>query len=226
MKRQLNHIVIPLQLWEHTDLTLVERCVLIELSTYPQDVYGCHLSDVILSTSLGISKKEVKAALSELIKKKALILTIDGDGRKWGKPMLYQERYLRDDTIVSDIKQKESVKIDYDYIVQKWAEYCPDMPPILRMTSMRKSKIRTLLAKNQATVDDLIKCFRIVGISNFLQNGLDGSWRADFDWIIRDSKGAFTKILEGVYCKTYQEKLEYERIIKGDEISPAEDKYK
>lgn len=226
MKRQMNFVVFPLQTWEHTDLTLLERCVLLEVSTYPMDILGCSFREGQLATSLGVAKKDVKQAVSSLVRKGGLILSLDADGKKWYKPMLYQERYMPDDSIVEEVVEKESVKIDYDYITTQWAELCPALRPIGRMTSLRKSKIRTLLNKNQATIEDLIKAFRIIGVSGFLQHGTDGRWQADFDWVIRDNKGQFQKILEGGYCNTFQERAEYERIISGLKKDDADSIYK
>lgn len=227
MRRQMNFVVFPLQTWEHTDLTLLEKCVLLELSSYPADVLGCTFREGQLATSLAVPKKDIKQAIASLVRKGGLVLSLDADGKKWYSPLLYQERYLPDDAVVEETVEKEAIKLDYDFIAAQWAEHCPMLRPVERMTSLRKSKIRTLLNKNQATVGDLIRCFRIIGVSGFLQHGTDGRWQADFDWVIRDNKGQFQKILEGGYCNTFQERAEYERIIGGlKKEAPNDDVYK
>lgn len=214
MKRQMTHIIVPLNIWEHDDLSLTERCILIELSTYPQETLGCTFRPGMLATALHISKSDAQKNISSLIKKGAIEVNIDEDGRKWYSLNLSKERYIVDESVKDAPAEKTTATIDYDYIAEKWAEYCSMLTPITRFTTLRKTKVRTLLAKNNATVEDLVRCFQLIGTSQFL-TGSNGNWRADFDWIIRDNKGQFQKTLEGGYHSSPMERLDYERIVGG-----------
>ena len=70
----------------------------------------------------------------------------------------------------------------------------------------RKKQIRTLLASNNATVDDLMKAIKIISMSSFCQGKNDRNWRASFDWLIKDTKSCFSRLFEGVYAFTQDEK--------------------
>ena len=74
------------------------------------------------------------------------------------------------------------------------------------LNNKRKEQIRTLLASNNATVDDLMKAIKIISMSSFCQGKNDRNWRASFDWLIKDTKSCFSRLFEGAYAFTQDEK--------------------
>ena len=66
-KRVIKGIFIPLQIWEHENLTWPEKVILAEINSLQiEDTYGylCHRSK-----NLGLSKQKLNKIISSLIKK-------------------------------------------------------------------------------------------------------------------------------------------------------------
>ena len=97
-------------------------------------------------------------------------------------------------------------RIDYDAIIKYWNETNPTLSSVRMLNDDRKKQIRTLLASNNATVDDLMKAIKIISMSSFCQGKNDRNWRASFDWLIKDTKSCFSRLFEGVYAFTQDEK--------------------
>ena len=139
------------------------------------------------------------------------------------------------DTIVSTKNDNSNVvksnaksedKIDYQDVLNKWREICPMLTQPRMLDAKRKKKIVSLLKNNDATLDDLYKCFSIIASSTICNGGKE--WKATFDWIINDTKSCFNGLLEGKYSFfSNNEKLAYERIINGEDVivdAPKEQK--
>lgn len=97
-------------------------------------------------------------------------------------------------------------RIDYDAIVKCWNETNPTLSNVRMLNDDRKKQIRKLLASNNATVDDLMKAIKIISMSSFCQGKNDRNWRASFDWLIKDTKSCFSRLFEGAYAFTQDEK--------------------
>ena len=97
-------------------------------------------------------------------------------------------------------------RIDYDAIVKCWNETNPTLSNVRMLNDDRKKQIRKLLASNNATVDDLMKAIKIISMSSFCQGKNDSNWKASFDWLIKDTKSCFSRLFEGVYAFTQDEK--------------------
>jgi hypothetical protein len=160
-----------------------------------------------------------------------LTLTTDEDGEVRTLALLYKDDYALDGQ-KKDITTKSTPRqnYDYDYIQEQWNTINPNLPQMSRFTPKRKKQLRTCLSENGVSVETLIKAFKIVSISDFL-NGRSASnrnWRASVDWIIKKAEN-LDKILSGVYCNSYQEKCDYRTIMDGGEVSgesQTEDIYK
>lgn len=216
MKLRTQYISIPISFFENTQLPPLHKWALIYIDALPQGDSGAIVKMATLAAYLGISKKELNSLIKDLRKRKALIVTKDEDGNTYYKAMLYN----RDYSVIDEMESFEedanpSVTLNYDFIMNKWNEINPELPQISRMTPQRKLKTRTCLQRNGIEVADLIKVFEIVSVTGFLQHGTDGSWCADYDWIVRDNKGQVAKILEGGYCKTFLERQAYDEIMNG-----------
>ena len=96
--------------------------------------------------------------------------------------------------------------IDYDAIVKCWNETNPTLSNVRMLNDDRKKLIRNLLVSNNATVDDLLKAIKIISMSSFCQGKNDRNWRASFDWLIKDTKSCFSRLFEGAYAFTQDEK--------------------
>jgi hypothetical protein len=78
--------------------------------------------------------------------------------------------------------------------------------------------MRNTLTQNALSVDALMKAFRIIGISEFLQGKNQHNWSATFDWLIKKPE-TLEKVLSGNYCNSYVEKQRYYEIMNGAEIA-------
>lgn len=106
--------------------------------------------------------------------------------------------------------------IDYNAIVKCWNETNPTLATVRMLNDKRKSKIRTLLSSNSATVEDLLKAIKIISMSSFCQGKNDRNWEASFDWLINDTKSCFSRLFEGAYSFTQDEKRELKEFL-GEE---------
>ena len=120
----------------------------------------------------------------------------------------------KEDTIVS--KKDE---IDYAYIKEQWEIICPMLASIRDLNPKRKKAIANTLKNNNANVDDMIKCFKIIASSEFCKGDNKQAWKATFDWIINDTKSCFNRLLEGEFSKNMYEHKLYESIMKGSDNS-------
>lgn len=96
---------------------------------------------------------------------------------------------------VRKVKVRKVKAIDYNSIKDAYNTLCPSLPSIKILSDTRKRSIKTIL--NKYTVEQLEKAFSMAEQSNFLSGRCDGSWRANFDWIMKDANLA--KILDGNY---------------------------
>lgn len=228
MKRFVKNISIPIQLWEHGDLSIQEKWILLALDMY-SDENGTSIGIQSLSTETGLPSKNVKEILKSLFEKKAIQVSVDENGQKRMLPLLFKERYLKsnDRPELEGVKPEPAVNIDYDEVAQKWEELCPMMPKIQRWSPSRKSKLRSSMKNAGISIDELYKIFRLVATSSFLNGSSQSDWRANFDWLIKSSSNLI-KVIEGNYHnKNTSERLEYEKILRGEITqSPQDDFYR
>lgn len=216
MKKEARFINIPTSLWENQDLSWTAKIVLMEIDSYPRSELGVNVRAGAVATALGITKKECDTALKELFDKGAVQVNID-DGQKLLLPLIYKDRYLATGQIIPEgEKPSNTNSIDYDEVAKQWAEICPMLPPINRFTPQRKRKLKACLNQAELTYGDLIKCFRVISVTPFL-NGT-GGFAAHFDWVIQKSQN-LQKIYEGFYSRSISEKNEYERIMRGEDVT-------
>jgi hypothetical protein len=219
MKRTLKYITIPITLWENSDLSFTEKAALIEIDNVTSDPQGVRMTPKTLATMLNITSKEAKDVLNSLYRHQAITLKTDEDGQTRTIALLYKDNYsLSDDK--KNIDDKKSVKqnYDYDYIQEQWNTINPNLPQMSRFTPKRKKQLRICLSENGVSVETLIKAFKIVSVSDFLngRSAKNQSWRVTLDWIIKKAEN-LDKILSGTYCNSYQEKLDYQAIMSGGE---------
>lgn len=96
--------------------------------------------------------------------------------------------------IVFDNKDKISKDIVKETI-DLYHKICVSFPTIRAVSEARKKAIQRIRGKY--SLDDLKTVFENAEKSSFLK-GLDGGWKASFDWLIKEAN--FLKVLEGNYA--------------------------
>lgn len=218
MKRICKFITIPTSLYDTPDLSVNAKWVLLALDSVCIQGGWISVGVQALSTLTNLPNKEVKNALLELREHGAIEVKVNEDNVTLMKPLLYKESYpkIGEKCVVGD-KPTDSDPIDYIAIMDAWNEICHELPKLERMTPSRKSRVRSVLKQSDLSVEDLIKCFKIIACTPFLSGQTD-KFRAGFDWLTANSKNA-TKVWEGFYSRTYQEKRDHELIRNGGEVN-------
>lgn len=105
-------------------------------------------------------------------------------------------------------KGKEEARgraIPYQQIVNLYNDLCPKMNRCMKVSDARERAVRARYSSGYV-LEDFEKLFRLAGESRFLNGGNDRNWRADFDWLVRDSNMA--KVLEGKYADKEEQKYD------------------
>jgi hypothetical protein len=181
-----------------------------------------------LATAMNIPQAESKKLLNTLYKKGALEVSIDEDGNQMVAALLFKDSYNSDDNkreIVGDKPTRN--QYDYEAISQQWQQINPELPQLTRWTPKRKKALRNCLSEVGLTVDSLYKAFKIVAATPFL-NGSSNQFKTSPDWLLKANN--LQKVIEGYYCRSYQEKNDYQTIMTGGDINAnshtSEDVYK
>ena len=90
-------------------------------------------------------------------------------------------------------KEKESITCQQ--IVDLYHSTCKSFPSVRSLSDARKKAIKARL--KTYSIDDFRTVFENAEASSFLK-GLDGGWKASFDWLIKESN--MLKVLEGNYA--------------------------
>ena len=215
MKQPLRFMTIPKSFWDNESLSIEAKWVAITIDSYVDNPWGVAMSVRTIHSLTNIPTQDVKNALQELFNKGALEVNIN-EGEKKFRPLLYESEYSlskKDKLNVEGEKPNHANSIDYDDVQAKWGEICHTLPPIQRWTPQRKRKLKAALNQSGLTVADLYKVFGLVGTSEFL-NGSKSEWRCSFDWLVKSAYN-LTKVYEGNYHKSIEERRAYELIING-----------
>lgn len=99
-------------------------------------------------------------------------------------------------------KRREDINtpvVPFEKIVALYHEILPELPQVQLITEKRKSSIRARWNTSERTrnLDWWREYFETCRRSPFLMGNNDRNWRADFDFLITESK--FAKIVEGGY---------------------------
>lgn len=162
----------------------------------------------------------VKEALKSLYAKKALEVKVDEDGAKTIIPLIYKTEYREADRepVIGD-KPTDTVAIDFGYITESWNSICFMLPKIASLTPQRRKKLRAVIKSLNGDVERLVKVFRLISTSHFLNGSKSPDWNCTFDWVIKSSENV-AKILEGNYHRDHGEQADYNNILHG--ITPSE----
>ena len=80
-------------------------------------------------------------------------------------------------------------------IVDLFNSICVSFPSVRSLSEARRKAIKARL--NTYTIDEFKAMFEMAEASPFLKGQGDRNWRANFDWLIKDSN--FAKVLDGNY---------------------------
>lgn len=92
-------------------------------------------------------------------------------------------------------QDRKTEEVPYQKVVDLYHEFCPGLSKVIKLNTNRKTLIRARF-KNHG-LDGLEILFKKAGASNFLQGINDRAWKANFDWLLKDSNAI--KVLEGNY---------------------------
>lgn len=225
MKQPLRFMTVPKSFWDNEQLSLVAKWVAITIDSYVDNPHGTSIGVRAIQTATNLSAKEVRDAMTELYEHGAMEVTVC-DGQKFWKPLLYRESYYKSgEKIVVGDKPSDMTPLPYEEIAEKWAVSCPHLPPIIRWSPQSKNKLRSAMKNAGLNLEQLYKCFKIVGATQFL-NGT-GDFKATFKWLTSKADN-LEKVYIGFYARSYAEKSDYERIMRGGEVnqqSQADDEY-
>ena len=102
---------------------------------------------------------------------------------------------INTDDKTSYINKDNKQGIDYSKIVNMYNDTCVSFPKITKLSDSRKKSIKARL--NTYSYDDFQTLFSKAEASDFLKGKNSRDWRANFDWLIKDSNLA--KVLDGNY---------------------------
>lgn len=88
--------------------------------------------------------------------------------------------------------------VDCDFVVRLFHDRCPSYPKVLKLSDRRKAKIRIRFEEMGYNYETLQQVFDKAEASKFMRGDNPRGWRADFDWIFKNSDH-WTRILEGRY---------------------------
>ena len=84
---------------------------------------------------------------------------------------------------------------DVDNFVRLYHKHCFNLPKVRQLSDKRINAIKKIIMKYSQ--EDIIEVFDNANNSDFLLGKCEGTWKADFDFILREDK--FLNILEGKY---------------------------
>jgi hypothetical protein len=94
-------------------------------------------------------------------------------------------------------------KIPYSEIVKAYHQALPSLAGIRKLTPARKAAIAARWREDMPSLDDWRDYFRQVGECPFLLGDNDRGWRADLEWLTKQS--SYAKVIEGKYQTTKQQ---------------------
>ena len=97
--------------------------------------------------------------------------------------------------IVDDTPAPPPKKVDCKEIVDLFNSICVSFPSVRSLSDARRKAIKARL--NTYSVEQFKAMFEIAEASSFLKGQGNRNWRANFDWLIKDSN--FAKVLDGNY---------------------------
>lgn len=185
--------------------------------TYDFNVHGLEIGQAFIGDykNIGLTEQKYRAAKEQLEMwgfatfkgtNKGTIATlinsriydINKEGQQRPKQRSNNDRTTTNKNIKEDNK-KTHIECPYESITGLFNNMLPDLPQVRLVTDERKRVINTRWNTSDKTqsLDWWKEFFSLVGSSDFLMGRAKDSFKASFDWIMKESN--FVKIIEGNY---------------------------
>ena len=182
-----------------------------------------YTSRAILASETGLTEQQVRDSLERLEKNKKItskrtnkrtkITLIEYDGCKDVQPT---KEPTGEPTEKEELELKKSET--YRQIVEYYNGHAPkELPRVRKIGDKLKRAIDARLHAGYS-VDDIQKAISLMNtLNDFYKGHNDRHWTADLLWLMQDTKGNFTRILEGGLHVESSQKYNYELIMNGGE---------
>lgn len=108
--------------------------------------------------------------------------------------LLVNEIVYEVDVFFNDTCNSEEIKD----VVEIYHKILPELPKVIKITDIRRKKIRKLFKNDIPTFEAWEEYFKKVAQSDFLM-GKTTKWKADFEWLINSTNAL--KVAEGRYTE-------------------------
>lgn len=224
-QREFKGIFIPAEIWLDKSLSANEKVLYAEIDSFTSNDKACYISNEYIANLLGISETNASKALNSLIKKGYVVVEKFDGRRRYIRAKqksndkadlsisTMQDCQKRQDTntITKDIKKENLIK--ESEIVDFWNENTEDYPKVKKVSDKVKKAIKARL--NEGYSVEEIKCAILLmnTLGDFYKGKGDSHWKADFLWLMQNTKGNFEKILAGGLHVTAVQKHQYEIVM-------------
>lgn len=226
-KREFKGIFIPAELWLNTELTVNEKVLYAEIDSFTSNDKSCFISNKHIADLLNVTETNASKCLSSLIQKGLVEVTKFDGRRRYVKTTLYkndkadlskttrqgcQERQ-NINTFTKDRKKENILK--ESEIVDFWNENTKDYPKVAKVSPRVKRAINARLNEGY-TIEQLKQAILLMNsLGDFYKGKNENHWKADFLWIMQNTKGNFEKLLGGGLHTTELQQQFYKSIIDG-----------
>lgn len=156
----------------------------------------------IVSDTVAIPNWNKHQSLDSYEKKKERDRIYQAERRAAQKALVEKSSDKSSDVAISegdkDLRIKnldKEVRVNYQLIADMYNEICISFPRLTALSDSRKKAIKARM--NTYTEDDFRTLFQKAEHSDFLKGKNKQDWRANFDWLLKDSNMA--KVLDGNY---------------------------
>lgn len=228
-KREFKGIWIPKEIWLDSSLSANEKVLYAEIDSFTSNDMACYISNEYIANLLGISETNASKTLNSIIKK-GYVVVEKFDGRK---------RYIRakqkenddkadlskstrqgcqerqDNNTSTKDREKENILKESE-IVDFWNENTKDYPKVAKVSTRVKRAIHARI-KEGYTVEQIKQAILLMNsLGDFYKGKNENHWKADFLWIMQNTKGNFEKLLGGNLHTTPLQQQFYQSIIGGN----------
>ena len=210
------YAILPACLRYDNDLNDSEKVLYSEITALANQEGYCWASNQYFAELYDVTKKTISRRISNLVKKGYLKRELIKDGNKKVKkrkliPLdnkVHRYGQLRgeggDKNVQGSItrsnninKNKDPDNCPYQKIKKLYNDICKSLPSIRKISRSRKKHLNARW-REEEDIEVFKEVFEKAENSSFLTGNNNRSWKADFDWIVKNDNN-FNKILEGKY---------------------------
>jgi len=153
--RDFKGVWIPKEVWLNKDLSIIEKCLLVEIDSLDNGEKGCFASNEYLATFFNLSESRMANIISDL-KKRGFINQIYFDGRLRGLRIVKSEVWFTENNKADSVKtvKQNTRKREYnntmnkttnntDYIIENPSEFSHLKK--LKLMKMKLTKVKRLI---------------------------------------------------------------------------------